>query len=277
MEIISTTYLINNLFIMLGQLLLYGIGILLFSSFFIDSDIDSFAFLPSFSSMKVFIDIDLIIGRLRYNLRDVTFSAIKTNRNSVKYFFMIVAEWVKSMKITSNTIPNKTSSSSTYQVVKGRYYSTSQQKKKWTYGTLKFHQNVVVKALPVSLQKPPSRPSPNLTQKFYCPVHIYSIFTVNIQTNSKILQTYRDLESVIYIACIHNQTSKPISIAPFEIFPLISLWRILDHDKIISGCGWSTFQTEKKNDKKILVSDFTFGFWIRSRSNDMENPQLSLA
>lgn len=34
---------------------------------------------------------------------------------------------------------------------------------------------------------------------------------------------------------------------------------------------------KKKNDKKILVSDFTFGFWIRSRSNDMENPQLSLA
>lgn len=270
MEIISTTYLINNLFIMLGQLLLYGIGILLFSSFFIDSDIDSLAFLPSFSGsvaslgidlrLIIFIDIDLIIGRLRYNLRDVTFSAIKTNRNSVKYFFMIVAEWVKSMKITSNTIPNKTSSSSTYQVVKGRYYSTSQQKKKWTYGTPKFHQNVVVKALPVSLQKPPSRPSPNLTQKFYCPVHIYSIFTVNIQTNSKILQTYRDLESVIYIACIHNQTSKPISIAPFEIFPLISLWRILDHDKIISGCGWSTFQTEKKEWQENISLRFHFWF-----------------
>ena len=87
---------------MLGQLLLYGIGILLFSSFFIDSDIDSLAFLPSFSGsvaslgidlrLIIFIDIDLIIGRLRYHLRDVPFSAIKTNRNSVKYFFMIVAE-----------------------------------------------------------------------------------------------------------------------------------------------------------------------------------------
>ena len=159
--------------------------------------------------------------------------------------------WVNSVKITSNTILRKNSSSSTYQVVKRHFYSTNQQKKKWIYGTLKFHQNVVVKALPGSLQKPPSKPCPNLTQKFYCPVHIYNIFTLNIQTNSKILQTFRDLESIINIAFIHNQTSKPI-IAPFEIFPgnLWSLWRILDHDKIISGCGWCTFQTEKKMTRK---------------------------
>ena len=57
MEIISTTYLINNLFIMVGQLLLYGIGILLFSSFFID--IDSLAFLPSFSGSVASLGIDL--------------------------------------------------------------------------------------------------------------------------------------------------------------------------------------------------------------------------